>query len=113
MVIRGRRRHEPEWRKCDECDDPYILVAVRNPRLELYSLFPLSRAPEGVQGNFELTDHEEEISAPDGSLHGSYAVAVYGRGEYLPHRVSHFLDDVHTGEVRQRMNNFAMAMDSP
>lgn len=103
---------EPEWRKCDECDVPYIIVAVHNPRREVYAILPLSRAPEGVRGNFELSDREEEVSDADGDFYGPRPVALYGQGDYVPHAPSHFLDEIHADErPRQRLHNFRLAME--
>lgn len=104
-----------EWRKCDECSEPYTITAVLNPRRDLYSILPLSAAPPNVSGNFSLTEHEEEVRDAEGTNYGRRPVAVYGQGDYIPHNPSHFLDEVHADDLaRHRKNNYnglRLAMD--
>lgn len=109
------RESDIEWRQCDECDTPYFIAAVRNPRRDLYSILPVSRAPEDVPGNFSVTEHEEEVRDAEGMDYGRRPLVVYGQGDYRPHNPSHFLDEVHADEpARQRKlqgNNLRLAMD--
>lgn len=110
---------EPQWRKCDECDTPYFIGAVRNPRNHNYAPIPLSLAPDGVPGNFDIPrlQYVEEVFDRDNESLGNQIVVVYGNGIYRPHNPSHFLDDIHVNENddvwthRTRMNNFKMRMD--
>jgi hypothetical protein len=104
---------EPVWRKCDECDVPYIIVAVLNPRRHRWAPLPLSLAPEGYRGNFDVNWNSEpvEVFAGDKISLGRHPVATYGAGEYLPHRPAHFIDDVHDAIKRRRLHNFVLAMD--
>lgn len=106
---------EPRWLRCDDCDVPYIIVAVLNPRRHRWAPLPLSYAPEGVQGNFDVNWNESpmEVHDADGRNLGAHPIGTYGVGEYIPHRPGHFLDDVHgrEGHYKQRLHNFRLAMD--
>jgi hypothetical protein len=108
---------EPIWHKCDECNVPYVIVAILNPRRHKWAPLPLSLASslsEGVVGNFDINwdaDSVEVFDADERDL-GPCPVGIYGVGEYRPHAPTHFLDH-HHGEdrPRQRLGNFRLAMD--
>lgn len=112
---------EPVWRRCDECDVPYVIVAVLNPRRHKWAPLPLSSTPEGVQGNFDINWNENpvEVHDADGRNLGPHPVGTYGIGEYRPHPPGHFLDRLHVRDdqsehiprVGNRIGNFRLAMD--
>jgi len=107
---------EPVWLKCDECDVPYIIVAILNPRRHKWAPLPISYSPQNVPGNFDVNWNADTVEVRDarGRDLGPHPVATYGQGEYRPHNPGHFLDDVHLREgdsPRQRLHNFVLAMD--
>lgn len=103
---------EPVWLLCDECDVPYIICAVHNPRKNRYSILPVSKAPDGVLGNFSLQNFEAEVHDAAGINFGLRPVVALGEGLFVTHPPSHFLDEVHADETpHPRHTNLMLPMD--
>ena len=113
------QEREPVWIRCDDCDTPYFIGAVMNPRNHKWRPLPLSMAPESVRGNFAIAwnQPQQEVFQFDGVSLGLRPVVVYGLGVYIPHSPSHFLDDIHgehqgeQWEPKVRQHNFKLAME--
>jgi hypothetical protein len=109
------------WFRCDECDTPYFIGAVMNPRNHKWRPIPLSLAPDSVVGNFRIDWDQDsvEVFQFDGVSLGPRPIVVYAVGAYIPHSPSHFLDDVHGEHAehserwtpKTRLHNFKLAME--
>ena len=83
--------HDIAWLECPECGRLYFLASTLNPRNGKWQAIPLEKAPEGVQGNFEVNLDNQQI-AKDLAMNdiGPYPVGIYAQGDYVPHNPSHF-----------------------